>query len=652
MSIIIEINQDNFILKDIQFKKLNRRLKTSFKRLNFSTETNDILFPYNELNKETILIEILELLNKYSIDYNLSNNVQNELDNFANESKNFDIFSKKAKDIRNNNFDENIQLVKDFENFKQSLENNMVRKLYDFQFLSSFHLAFSQNACNFAVPGAGKTSIVYGAYTYLKNLPNNDEKYVDKIMVIGPLSSFAPWENEYKECFGVDPISQRMSGVSIDERKQHLYSGNPAELTIISHAGVSNLESEIKDFLKNNKVMLVVDEAHRIKNPDGIWSNSILEISKEAKARVILTGTPLPNGYEDLFNLYKFIYPFKYKEILNMHLSNLTDMSKNDSIESNRVLKFIENISPFFIRIKKSDLNLPKVHENLICVNMDNYQRKIYDFIESKYIKTFQENSSATVKDVLNKAKLIRLRQASINPSLLMKPLRDTLEVNDNFGDIDPSYKYLNYDEFPDDSEIVKLIYDFEKVAIPSKFNATKDLLENDIFKRDEKAIIWTIFIQNAKELQKYLIDNNIKSKLLIGEVPQEERETIIEKFNNPKNCEFNVVIANPFSVSESISLHKGCRNAIYIERDYNCAMFLQSKDRIHRVGLEENQETNYYYLVSKDSIDSVIDKRLKIKADRMSKVIDEDIPLFTRINDLDETDIIKALLDDYAKRS
>jgi len=652
MIINIDIDENYFILQNVKFQNLNRRLKTSFKRLKYIIEDENILFEYSELNKELLLEELLKLLKKFDMTCSLSDNVKSELESFSNESKNFDIFSNKAKDIRNNKFKGNIELVKNFKDFKKSIEKHMIRKLYNFQFLSSFHLAFSQNACNFAVPGAGKTSIVYGAYTYLKNLPYENQKHVDKIMVIGPLSSFAPWENEYQECFGLRPISQRMSGVTMDERKQHLYSGNPAELTVISHAGVNNLETEIKDFLKNNKVMLVVDEAHRIKNPDGIWANSILEIAKEAKARIILTGTPLPNGYEDLYNLYKFIYPFKYKDILNMHLTNLSDMSKNDSIESQRVKKFIENISPYFIRIKKSDLKLPKVHEKLINVDMDSHQRKIYNFIESKYIKSFQENSSATAKDVLNKAKLIRLRQAAINPSLLMKPLKNTLESGDINEDKDPNSKYSDYDEFPDDSEIVKLIYDFDKIAVPTKFKATKELLNNEIFMRSEKAIIWTIFIQNAKELQKYLMNNDIKSKLLIGEVSQEDRETIIKKFNNPHNHDFKVVIANPFSVSESISLHKGCRNAIYIERDYNCAMFLQSKDRIHRVGLDKNQETNYYYLVSKNSIDSIVDSRLTIKAERMSKVIDQEIPLFNRINDSDETDIIKALLDDYAKRS
>ena len=195
-------------------------------------------------------------------------------------------------------------------------------------------------------------------------------------------------------------------------------------------------------------------------------------------------------------------------------------------------------------------------------------------------------------------------------------------------------------------------IYNYQKIETPKKFVEVKKLLEEKILANNGKAIIWTIFIQNAKQLQEYLINNCIASKLLIGEVEQTDREVIIDKFNDPNNSEFQVVIANPFAVSESISLHKGCHNAIYMERDYNCSNFLQSKDRIHRYGLPENQETNYYYILSKDSIDGVINDKLREKIKRMEKIIDEDIPLFTRINDSDETDLIKALINDYARRA
>jgi SNF2 family DNA or RNA helicase len=517
-------------------------------------------------------------------------------------------------------------------------------------------MAFAQNSCNFAVPGAGKTSIVYGAYAYLNSLPKDNPQHVDKLVVIGPLSSFAPWENEYKDCFGRSTKSFRMSGdidLSRNQKLEHLYSPNPAELTLIFHGGVESFQNDIIDFLKRHKTMLVVDEAHRIKNPEGVWGKSVTEISKEAISRVILTGTPVPNGYQDIFNLYKFIYPFKFKEILKLHFQNLEDMTINSLPESSRVQELKENISPYFIRIKKEDLGLPPIEENIITIDMDPYQREIYDFIENQYIENFKENNSGTIKDVLNKAKLIRLRQASTNPALLSKTLKDSLENNFISGEFDPNSIFTtDSDEFVNDSEFFDKICNYTNFEVPKKFVEILKIVNKEILPNNGKVIIWTIFIQNAKELKEYLKSNGINSNLLIGEINQKDREDTIKKFNDSENSEFQVIIANPFSVAESISLHKGCHNAVYLERDYNCSNFLQSKDRIHRVGLKENQLTRYFYLISKDSIDEVINHRLQIKIKRMEEIINDEIPLFNRLVDNDETDIINELIANYAERS
>ena len=158
---------------------------------------------------------------------------------------------------------------------------------------------------------------------------------------------------------------------------------------MISHAGISHFEKEIVDFLKQNKTMVVVDEAHRIKNAEGVWGQSIVEISKGARSRVALTGTPVPNGYEDVYNLFRFLYPFKYKDILKIHYEQLKDLTKNNvTTDDSRVEDFINNIKPYFIRIKKKDLKLPEVKEEIVIVNMDDNQRRIYDFIEEKYVET------------------------------------------------------------------------------------------------------------------------------------------------------------------------------------------------------------------------------------------------------------------------
>lgn len=653
----ISIKGNNYILEwDINSIINNRRLLIWFKRLDYLIQDNLIIVPFFEENKIFTLDEIRNILIKFFYEIELDITIKEELSSYNKEQENFLLFSTKAKKIRNNDFSDSNELIEDFKNFKEVLEKNMKRTLYPLQMLSSFHMAFSQNSCNFAVPWAWKTSIVYGAFTYLKNLPKEDPKHVDKLLIIWPLSSFAPWENEYNECFWVDVNSQRLSwdiSISRKQKEEHLYSTSPKELTLVSHWWVDLFEKEILDFLKQNKVMVIVDEAHKIKNPNWVWGESVVEISKEAVSRVILTWTPVPNWYEDLFNLYRFIYPFKYKDILKIHYDQLKELTKNQTgFDDYRVKNFIENINPYFIRIKKKDLHLPKVNNIEVFIDMDSYQREIYDFIEEKYIKSFSKNSSWTVKDILNKAKLIRLRQAATNPKLLLKVLKDTLE-NSNEIEKDPNLEYaIKNNATIDDSEIFsKIINISENNIIPTKFKKIEEIVKK-IEQNNWKVIIWTIFIQNAEELKDYLSLKWIKSELLIGKILQEDREIIIKKFNDSSNSEFKVVIANPFSVSESISLHKWCHNAIYMERDYNCSNFLQSKDRIHRVWLEKWVETNYYYIISKDSIDSVIDTKLNEKVKRMEKIIDEDIPLFKILDEEDETDIIKSLLSDYARRT
>jgi SNF2 family DNA or RNA helicase len=649
--ITIDVGIHSFIIKDRVSELLeNKRLEMSFARLGYTVDNEELQIHYSEETQIQILQELIRLVNKFGYDTNLSNKVKKEVENYHREELLFDEFVNSAKSIRNDDFRGTPELVDKFNIFQKTLRDKLQRTLYPLQLLSAFHMAFAQNACNFSVPGAGKTSIVYGAYAYLNSLPLDDPRYVDKLLVIGPISSFAPWEKEYTECFGRVVNSFRISGnndVSKDRKLEHLYSSRPAELTLIFHGGVDSYQSDLIDFLKRNRTMVVVDEAHRIKNPEGVWGQSVIEISKNAVSRVVLTGTPVPNGYQDIYNLFKFIYPFKFKEILQFHFQNLEDMTKTSSPNSTRVKQLKENISPFFIRIKKDDLKLRPAIEKTIPITMNIWQREIYDFIEAKYVPSFQKNGSATAKDVLNRAKLIRLRQASTNPSLLIKPLQDALEESD------PDFRITqDIDEYIDDSEFIEKIRNYTKLEIPEKFKQIFQLINSEVLPKGEKVIIWTIFVQNAEELQQYLGKNKIVSRLLIGKTDQEQREITIDKFNDPDNRDFQVVIANPFSVAESISLHKGCHNAIYLERDYNCSNFLQSKDRIHRVGLPKNQDTKYFYFISENSIDEIINNRLHLKIKRMEEIINDDIPLFSRIDNDDETDLIRDLIANYAQRA
>ncbi len=146
--------------------------------------------------------------------------------------------------------------------------------------------------------------------------------------------------------------------------------------------------------------------------------------------------------------------------------------------------------------------------------------------------------------------------------------------------------------------------------------------------------------------------NNNVRVAYLYGAVSKEERESVIGEFHKEQS-KYDVVIANPQSVGESISLHRACHNAIYYEMSFNAASYMQSKDRIHRLGLPEGTITNYYYLVSSNTIDETILRRVLEKERRMLELVEgREIPLFVNNSDFEaETaDDIKAIIRDYYK--
>lgn len=569
-----------------------------------------------------------------------------ELQEFRNGELAFEEFSTQAKQIKANNCNK-----ADLEKFSKSLCNNMLnRRLYPMQLLSAYHLAFSQNGCNFSVPGAGKTSIVYGAYTYLKSLPETDNKKVDCIMIVCPLSAFGPWESEYEECYGRKAASKRINGQLATEHKKQYFYGDTDELILISYSSVVSVKEQLIYFIRNHKVMVVLDEAHKIKNTNGgITAASLMQISQYCKSRVILTGTPAPNGYEDVYNLFNFIWP--KRNVTKYTIGQLRDMTKCSGDDS-RIRKLMDNIDPFYVRIKKSDLGItPPIENSPIRIEMKESQRRVYDFIEKKFIEEAESNNGG-LYTLLTRARLVRLQQVATNPALLRQPITVFTEAGgDDYSSVADS-----------DGNIMQDILKYCTDEIPAKFEACVDLTER-IIQNGGKVVIWAIFINTIELLLKYLESRGIQSRSLYGATPvatdgmteEDEgyeltRESIIKEFHKD-DCDFKVIIANPFAVAESISLHKACHNAIYLERSFNCAHFIQSKDRIHRYGLKEGVETNYYYILSQDSIDDTIDERLRIKEERMLSIIESmPIPLFNNLgNDGDED--IKAIISDYVER-
>ena len=126
-----------------------------------------------------------------------------------------------------------------------------------------------------------------------------------------------------------------------------------------------------------------------------------------------------------------------------------------------------------------------------------------------------------------------------------------------------------------------------------SKFKACVRQAEI-LVNQNKTVIIWCMFVDSIQRLQCVLEERGIRSCCIYGEVPLEDRQKILDAF---RKGEIQVLLTNPHTLAESVSLHSVCHDAIYFEYSYNLVHLLQSKDRIHRLGLPQGQYTQYYYI-------------------------------------------------------
>ena len=562
----------------------------------------------NYLDIKKLIDRLKEYSMRKSFNIIISKKVQKYLEN---QDMQIEKRRKLGIDIKN----KEKYLDESFEEFRKILNEEMERKLRIPQLWDAFHIVKLWRTANFSVPGAGKTSIVYGAYAFLNSKKINK---VDKIIMVGPRNSFYAWKEEFEKNFGnkkglnvldtQDDIYQNSKQKIIDLRN---ISGNK-NLILINYEALPALEDVLKEIL-NERVLLVFDEVHKVKGIEAIRAGVAVSIASKVKYKVVLTGTPIPNGYQDIYNVLKILYPDEYDTIFGFKTSQLKNSSCIDADKIN------EKIFPFYCRTTKKELQIPKAEDDKIIISDMNLQEeKLFEYIHKKYRNNIL-------------ALYIRLMQASTNPELLLNKLEISDFNNillDEDNEIDKEY-YNNdfYDNIQ--SEEIK---EQEMVSLIKNINNTNKFINGiNLIKKlnanDKQILVWGIFVKTLEKIKKELDIVNIKSEIIDGKVPYKEREKIIRKF---KNKEISVLIANPNTLAESVSLHQCCHDAIYFEYSFNLTHMIQSKDRINRLGLDENQYTQYYYLMlrnlKEDRYNSIDEKtyfRLKEKEKIMIEAIE-----------------------------
>ena len=532
-------------------------------------------------------------------------------------------------DIQANNLLESYEVarqigfeIKNKEHNEIELPTSFKRELKPYQKKSVEHILGVENAANFSVPGAGKTTITYAAIS--KWLA---EGIIEKILVIGPTSSFVPWEEEYQGCFEKPVRSKRLRGRIVEDFAN---IGHGYDLFLMHFSTAMNKILEIREFLHKFKTVLIIDESHNIKSPQlKRWASSAIEISDAATRRIILSGTPIPNSPKDLWTQITFlwpgVYPLGYQVPFNERISRTGTLSKSDK----------DKLQPLFCRITKTDLDLPKPQTIPYEVELRPKQRVIYDRIAAKTLEEINSFKQQSKLQKFRAAKMIRLLLTASNPTMLKEHSSVFNVESDEFGF---SSEPIDKSEIAD-MDIYDLISNYSvKGEIPSKI-VKAGAIAHDLLKKGEKVIIWCTFKDNLRVFENEIFagENPI---IISGDVPKDPppgyagttspRDDLINEFKNSKDA--RVLIATPSTLSEAVSLHKNilekrvCSHAIYLDRNFNGAQFMQSMDRIHRIGMIEGDKipnVTYHIIIAKNTIDEKIRDRLDQKIKQMHRILE-----------------------------
>ncbi|MBK8195141.1 MAG: DEAD/DEAH box helicase family protein [Lewinellaceae bacterium] len=312
-----------------------------------------------------------------------------------------------------------------------------------------------KNGANFSVPGSGKTTTILSVYEKLRL-----EGKCNLLFIVGPPSCFQPWKNEFYETLGRKPTSLILSGSNKNYRKSEYYRSkdDACELYLSTfHTALNDYKYIIK-FISQIGInaFFIIDEAHYIKQLGGAWASSIIKIGKHAAFKGVLTGTPIPKSYKDLFNLFEFLWE-EFCPLTEDDKIQIEDWEKKNKSEEIKALLNLR-IGPLFYRVSKKDLGLisPIFHDPII-VNMNEIEKSIYDSVKAKIFELDQSDYFRN-EDILNKlwkGRIMRLRQAASYPKLLLSAIKNYPEKLIDDSDLQQKSEY--YDDLEISSKLEAL---------------------------------------------------------------------------------------------------------------------------------------------------------------------------------------------------
>ena len=422
---------------------------------------------------------------------------------------------------------------------------------------------------------------------------------IDSALIIAPKGVYRNWERGEIPTHLPDEIPYTIaawrapSEMTKDDKKKLkdiIYPNGKLRILLMNIEALSGSVGikYVTQFLHKNRTLLAIDESTTIKTPTASRTKNAIKISKLAKVRRIMTGSPVTKNPLDVYAQLEFLSPnitrqnywaFKSRYAV-MVRRNFGTRSTNLVVGFQRLPELNTIIDQYSYRVLKEDcLDLPEKIYTTRSISLTSEQVKAYEEMRRFNIT---EMDGKTMTSLSTLAALIRLHQITCG--------------------------HVTFDD-GDTKEI--------------KSNRMNELL-NILEEVDGKVIIWANYRFDIKKIQQTLSEKFGADSVAtyFGDTKDKDRQDIVEKFQD-KNSSLKYFVGNPSTGGYGLTL-TAAHTVVYYSNSYDLEKRMQSEDRAHRIG--QVNKVTYVDMIAEGTVDEKIVRSLRSKIDIASEVMGEDV--------------------------
>tara|TARA_B100000700_G_scaffold267699_1_gene307851 strand:- start:129055 stop:130983 length:1929 start_codon:yes stop_codon:yes gene_type:complete len=418
------------------------------------------------------------------------------------------------------------------------------------------------------------------------------------VIVIAPASLLLNWKKEFLKWL---PNDLEEDDVHVMKTGKHLPKG---KVVICSFQYTIKRKEELLKFLGLRGVV-IIDEAHNIKNLKAQRTDAIIEIAHRAKRYLPMTGTPLLNRPEELFSILHSIDPiewgdyyefiFKYCDAQKITYNDKKTGKKRTQI----IMSGVSNDKELFKNLR----------ENYMCRRL---KKDVLTQLPKK--RRYTLSLDANSKDVKETKDFLDYYYKLICYSL----------IENNF-ELDKTKSFIFSENTVDAGDGLFQAYQMTgRSKIKSLCQWVSDKIDGDL----NKLIIFGHHSSFLDSIQEQIDTINSKKgkkakkigyMRIDGKTSKEKRFKNQEDFQNNPDC--NVAILSINAANSGLTL-TAANVLIMGELPWTPGVARQAEDRIHRIGQE--MDVDIYYTIADDTLDGALWNMLKVKSTVASNILDD----------------------------